>query len=129
MTLQSDIGETTAIGRKLPATSMPKAAVTVRWLVGAAGLVLLVSLLVLNPPETTRFFVLFAVAMVATELLLTVRVGAGSYFSVSSTFLFVYFILAGGLAAAVLDATAKFLVWLMALCPAWGEALLKRMTT
>lgn len=112
MTLQTDIGETTAIGRKLPATSMPRAAVTVRWLVGAAGLVLLVTLLALNPPETTRYFVLFALAMVVTELLLTVRVAAGSHFSVSSTFLFVYFVLAGGIAAAVLDATCKFLVWL-----------------
>lgn len=112
MTLQSDFGDSTAIGRKLPATSLSKTAVTVRWLVGVIGIVLIASLLALNPPETTRYFVLFAVAMVVAELLLTVRVGAGSYFSVSSTFLFVYFLLAGGVAAAALDATSKFLVWL-----------------
>lgn len=108
----SEIGETTAIGRKLPATRMTGAAVTVRWIVGCVGLVLLAVLLLLNPPSTTRFFVLFVLAMVGSELLLTVRVGPGSYFSVSSTFLFVYFLLSGGLGAAILDGATKLIVWL-----------------
>jgi signal transduction histidine kinase len=107
-----EIGESTAIGRKLPATRMSRTAVTVRGIVGIAGLVLLAVLLLLNPPSTTRFFVLFALAMVASELFLSVRVGPGAYFSVSSTFLFVFFLLSGGIAAAVLDATCKLLVWL-----------------
>ena len=112
MTSHTEIGESTAIGRKIPATSMTKAAVTVRWLVGIAGVVLLIALLVLNPPATTRYFVLFALAMVVSDLFLTVRVAPGSYFTVSSTFLFVYFLLGGGLAAAVLDASSKLLTWL-----------------
>lgn len=111
MTSHTEIGESTAIGRSLPATSMSRTAVMVRWLVGAAGVLLLGALLFLNPPATTRFFVLFAFAIIASELLLTVRIAPGSYFSVSSTFLFVYFLIGGGLAAAVLDAAAKLLVW------------------
>ena len=110
---QAELGDMTALGRKTPAAEMPRGAVAVRWVVAVAGLVTLGAMLLLNPLPASRLphFALFAAVMLVAEALLVVRIGPGSYFSISSTFLLVYFSISGAVSAAAMAAVVFFLVW------------------
>jgi len=92
---------------------MPRSAVISRWVIGLSGLLLLPAIILFHPPITLRHFVLFAGLMLVAEVFLTVRVGPASFYSVSPTFFFVYFVLGGGVAAAAMDAFVHFIVWLV----------------
>ncbi len=112
MTQQSDIGESTVLGRRTLVADMPPLAVAFRWIAGLAGFGLLGILASLTPPQiNSRHFLIFAVAIIVAEIFLLVRVGPGSYFSISPAFLFAYLLVGGGLAAAALDATARLIVF------------------
>lgn len=107
-----DGSDSTAVGRRIRAENMPRTAVLVRALVGSVGIVVLGVLLVLTPPDSTEYFVLFLAAAVMADLLFSVRVG-GAFFSVSTTFVFAYLVLGGTIAVAVLAALTRLVVWLI----------------
>ncbi|HVT04680.1 MAG TPA: GAF domain-containing sensor histidine kinase [Thermoanaerobaculia bacterium] len=109
----TDLGETTLLGRRVPISEMPRSAVLSRWIIGLGGLMLLPAIILFHPPITLRHFLVFATFMVLAEVLLTVRVGPGSFYSVSQTFLFVYFVLGGGVAAATMEAVVHFISWVV----------------
>ncbi|HVT43738.1 MAG TPA: GAF domain-containing sensor histidine kinase [Thermoanaerobaculia bacterium] len=113
----SDIGETTALGRRARASDMPRSAVVVRAAIAAVGLGALLPLLLLYPPITTpesvTVFLVFTAALVVSDLFFSVRVSPGSHFTIGPTFSFVFFLLAGASGAATLNALATFLVWLV----------------
>lgn len=112
---QAELGDMTALGRKTPAAEMPRAAVAVRWAVAITGLLSLILLLAVDPLPVSLlpYFALFASAMLVAEALLLVRIGPGSYFSISSTFLLVYFLISGAVATAALAAVVHFTVWVI----------------
>lgn len=112
---QAELGDMTALGRKTPAAEMPRGAVAVRWVVAIAGLGTLAAMLLLNPLPASRLphFALFAATMLVAEALLVVRIGPGSYFSISSTFLLVYFSITGAVSAAAMAAVVYFSVWVI----------------
>lgn len=105
-----DLGDSTAVGRRIPASRMPRAAVLARALVGLTGAVLLVALFFLTPPDSTSYFVLFLFAALAADLLFTVRVG-GTLFSVSDTFVFAYLPIGGPVGAAALAVALTIVTW------------------
>lgn len=105
-----DIGDSTAVGRRIPADRIPRAAVVVRALVGGVGALLLIALYLLTPPDNTRYFVLFLVAAVVADLLFTLRVSGTSY-AVSNTFIFAYIAVGGTVATALLAVAARILAW------------------
>lgn len=107
-----DLGDSTAVGRRIPADRMPRAAVAVRAIVGMTGLLLMVALFLLTPPESTRYFVLFLFAALAADLLFTVRVG-GAIFSVSDTFVFAYLPIGGPVGTAALAVALTVLTWVL----------------
>lgn len=108
----TDVGEKTLMGRRVPTSEMPRSAVLSRWVIGLGGLMMLPAITLLHPPITLRHFIVFATFMVLAEVFLAVRVGPGSFYSVSQTFLFVYFVLGGGVAAASMEAVVHFIAWL-----------------
>lgn len=112
---QAELGDMTALGRKTPAADMPRAAVAVRWAVAITGLLALSILLGLEPLPVSflPYFALFASAMLVAEALLVVRIGPGSYFSISPTFLIVYFLIAGAVSTAALAAVVYFTAWVI----------------
>ncbi len=112
---QAELGDMTALGRKTPAADMPRAAVAVRWAVAIAGLLILIVLLAVDPLPATilKYFALFTVAMLVSEALLVVRIGPSSYFSISATFLLVFFLVSGAVATAAMAAVVFFLVWVL----------------
>ncbi|HEY5610253.1 MAG TPA: hypothetical protein VIL97_03525, partial [Thermoanaerobaculia bacterium] len=69
-------------------------------------------LLLRHPLRSVPLLIVFAIAMIVADLLLTVRLSPGSHFTISSTFLLVYFVLGGGVAAAALDGLARSVTWL-----------------
>lgn len=114
MTTTANIGESTALGRHATAADIPPAAKAVRWLVAIASVGLLIPLFALFPPAISiGYFVLFGAAMVASELFFSVRIGPGAVFSIASTFLFVYFLIAGAIGAASLAAFSYLVTWVI----------------
>jgi signal transduction histidine kinase len=113
MTTRADAGEMTALGRKTPAAEMPRGAVFVRFGVAAVAVLALSILLVTNPPSAHRlpYFALYGAAIIVAETFFLVRIAPGSYFSISPTFLFVYFLISGATAAAALAGVAHGVVW------------------
>jgi signal transduction histidine kinase len=113
MARHSELGETTALGRRKLAREMPPGAVALRWGVAFAGVALLAYLNFTHPSPTSRIFpfLLFVTLIVLADGLLFVRVAPGSYFTWGTTFLFAFFLLYGGLAAASLDAFTRLIVW------------------
>ncbi len=93
---------------------MPRRAVAYRWVVGLASLLLLAGLFVSRPPLSTVNLWKFLLAAVVADALFRIRVRAGSYYSFAPTFTIVYFLLGGGLAAALLEALARILGWIVA---------------
>ncbi len=112
---QAELGDMTALGRRTPTADMPRAAVAVRWTVAITGLLTLMILLALEPLPVSRlpYFALFGSAMLVAEALFVVRIRPGSYFSISSTFLLVYFLISGAVAAAAVAAVVYFTVWVI----------------
>jgi len=91
---------------------MSRPAIAFRWLTGTLGFVLLLALILYIPPSINfRYMLLFTVAMALAEYFLVVRVGPGSYFSISHVFLFAYFINGGGIAAAIAGSLARVIAW------------------
>lgn len=107
-----EVGDSTAVGRRIPIDRMPRAAVVARSLVGIVGAALMISISVLTPPESTQYFVLFLLAGLAAELLFSVRVGS-TRFSVSDTFVLAYLPIAGVVATASLAVALKVGSWLI----------------
>ncbi|HEU5163823.1 MAG TPA: hypothetical protein VFV54_11790, partial [Thermoanaerobaculia bacterium] len=114
MSAHTEVGEASTLGRKTPAADMPRRAVAYRWLVGLTSLALLTVLVVLRPPLSTVELWKFLLAAVVADAFFRIRVRAGSYYSFSPTFTIVYFLLAGGVAAALLEALARILSWIIA---------------
>ncbi|MEO8218652.1 MAG: GAF domain-containing sensor histidine kinase [Acidobacteriota bacterium] len=108
-----NIGEMTALGRRTPSAQLPRAAVAVRWGIAVAALATLLPLLLLHPPDHPGWLLLFAFLVASADSFFLVRVSPGSYFSISSAFLFVYFLIAGATAAAAMAALAQFTVWVV----------------
>jgi len=113
MGVRADFGDQTALGRRTPASELSRSAVVVRSLIGLGGFALLAVLGVLHPPPLSQLFVLFVVGMVMAEALLRVRVTPGGYFSISFIFVLIYFSTVGALGAALLDAVARTIAWLI----------------
>lgn len=107
-----EVGDSTAVGRRISVDRMPRAAVVARSLVGVVGAALMISISVLAPPESTQYFVLFLLAGLAAELLFSVRVGS-TRFSVSDTFVLAYLPIAGVVATASLAVALKVGSWLI----------------
>jgi signal transduction histidine kinase len=115
MVTAPDAGEMTALGRKTPAADMPRAAILLRWIVAGVGLLTLLALLAVDPPDTAalRYLVLFVAAFVVAESLLLVRIAPGSHFSIAPAFLFVYFSIGGAAGAAAAAAAGNLIVWMI----------------
>ena len=114
MSGHTEVGEASTLGRKTPAADMPRRAVAYRWAVGLSSLALLTVLVILRPPLSTVELWKFLLAAVVADAFFRVRVRAGSYYSFAPTFTIVYFLLAGGVAAALLEALARILSWIIA---------------
>ena len=106
-----NIGEMTALGRRTPIAELPKAAVVVRWAIAGTALAALLPLLILHQPVHPEWLLLFAALVAIADAFFLVRVSPGSYFSISSAFLFAFFLIAGATAAATMAALAQFTVW------------------
>lgn len=113
MGVSADLGDQTALGRRTPASELSRSAVIVRSLIGLAGFATLAVLVVLHRPALNQLFLFFAIGMVLAEALLRVRVTPGGYFSISFVFILVYFSIVGALGAALLDAVARTVIWLL----------------
>jgi len=113
MAVNADFGDQTALGRRTPASELSRSAVVVRSLIGVAGFATLAVLVVLHPPALTQLFLFFAIGMVLAEAALRVRITPGGYFSISFVFILVYFATVGALGAALLDAVARTVIWLI----------------
>lgn len=109
MSVHTDTGEATTLGRKTAAADMPRRAVAYRWVIGLGSLALLAALIAFRPPLSTVNLWKFLLAAVVADAFFRVRVRAGSYYSFAPTFTLVYFLLAGGVAAALLEALARIL--------------------
>ncbi|MGH9458351.1 MAG: ATP-binding protein [Thermoanaerobaculia bacterium] len=107
--------ESTTLGRKTPTAEMPMRAVAFRWLVGLSAVVTLVALLFLRPPLSMAYLGVFLVASVLADAFFRTRVAPGAYYSFSPTFTLLYFLVAGGVAAALLEGLARVLGWIVAL--------------
>lgn len=116
MTIDTSAGDATVLGRRTPAAEMSRSAIVFRWVTGTLGFVLLFALIILIPPSINfRYLLLFTAAMAAADYFFLVRVGPGSYFSISHAFLFAYFLNGGGLAAAIAGCVSRALVWYLLL--------------
>ncbi len=111
LTLHAELGEATFVGRKTPATELPRFLVFFRWFVGGAGLIVLALLFFYQPPQRFSHFLLFVAMVILGEVLFSVRVAPGSQFSIAAPFILVYFLLAGGMAAAIVEAVARIAIW------------------
>lgn len=99
------------MGRTAPTADMPARAVAVRWTVGLGGILLLIGLLWFRPPLSLAYLGIFLVASVVADTFFRVRVAPGAHFSFSPTFTVVFFLFAGGVSAALLEALAGALGW------------------
>lgn len=112
--MTANVGESTALGRHRAVAEIPPAAKAVRWGVAMAALAILIPLFAIYPPTVSvGYFLMFGAAMVASEFFFSVRIGPGSVFSIASTFLFVYFLIAGAIGAASLAAFAYLVTWII----------------
>jgi len=101
----------TALGRRTPVAEMPKGALWLRGVIIAVAFTLLSGLVTLHPPSRLGYLFLFAAAMILADVVFMVRVSPGAYFSFSAAFLFVYFLIAGATAAALLTAISHLGTW------------------
>lgn len=113
MGVSTDFGDQTALGRRTPASELSRSAVVVRFLIGLAGFATLAVLVILHPPVLNQLFLSCVIGMVLAEALLKVRVTPGGYFAISFVFVLVYFSIVGALGAALLDAVARTVIWLI----------------
>ncbi|MHB0969495.1 MAG: sensor histidine kinase [Thermoanaerobaculia bacterium] len=110
MGVPEGLPESMPLGRTGKAADLPPAAVALRVGVAAVAFVVLAALILIHPPADLRYFFVFTLAIAAADTFLTVRIKARSYFSISPAFHFVYFVLAGGAAAAAQIALARSIV-------------------
>lgn len=110
MGVPEGLRESMPAGRAGKAADLPPAAVALRVGVAAVAFVVLAALILIHPPADLRYFFVFTLAIAAADTFLTVRVKPRSYFAISPAFHFVYFVLAGGAAAAVQIALARSIV-------------------
>ncbi|HEY0590357.1 MAG TPA: ATP-binding protein, partial [Thermoanaerobaculia bacterium] len=113
MSAHTDAGEATTLGRKTPAADLPRAAVAYRWAVGLTAISLLALLVATRPPLSTSNLWQFLLAAVVADTLFRIRVRAGAYYSFAPTFTIVYFLVAGGVAAALLEALVRIIGWVV----------------
>ncbi|MGA7616537.1 MAG: GAF domain-containing sensor histidine kinase [Thermoanaerobaculia bacterium] len=105
------LGDSTALGRKLQTSQMPLTAVYIRWGVAGFGFALLIALLLVVPPESVTLWWLYVAAIAVSEIFLSVRLRPGSYYSPAPVFVILYFVLSGGIAAAVVEAAGSLIAW------------------
>jgi signal transduction histidine kinase len=91
-------------------------AVYVRAATGVVGIAALIVLFSLFTPEreALTYAPLFAVILIVARVMFNVRTSPGAYFSITPLFLLIYFVLAGAIAVAVVDAFARVAAWLIA---------------
>lgn len=99
------------MGRSTRSADMPRRAIVVRWAVGLGGILLLFGMLLFRTPFSLAYLGLFLVSSVLADAFFRVRVAPGAYFSFSPTFTVVFFLIAGGVAAGLLEALAGVLAW------------------
>lgn len=85
-----------------------------RWVIGLTSLTILALLLAYRPPLSTGDLWKYLLAAVVADSFFRIRVRAGSYYSFAPTFTFFYFLVAGGVAAALLEALARIFGWAVA---------------
>lgn len=101
----------TILSRRTATAELPRITVVLRWSIGVIGVAVLGWLLLMRPPATLRDFWFFAAAIVGLQTFLAVRTAPSARFHLGFTFLFVYFQLAGGIAAAILIVVDRFVSW------------------
>lgn len=113
MSEHSDRGEETTLGRKTPSADLPRKAVVFRWVVGLGGMGLLGGLLWFRPPVSLASLGMFLAAAVIADVFFRIRVAPGAYYSFTPAYTFVYALLGGGIAAALLEGVARGIAWVV----------------
>ncbi|MFN2442583.1 MAG: hypothetical protein ABR517_07860, partial [Thermoanaerobaculia bacterium] len=111
MSTHTDIGDSTTLGRKTAIADMPRRAVAFRWAVGLLSFGTFAALIWLRPPLSFAFLGIFLTAAVIADVIFRVRTAPGAYFTFTPAFTFVYFLAAGGVAAATLELLARSIAW------------------
>lgn len=111
MSNHTDIGDSTTLGRKTLVADMPLRAVVFRWAVGLGSVGTFAALIWLHPPLSFASLGIFLTAAVIADVIFRVRTAPGAYFTFTPAFTFVYFLAAGGVAAATLELLARSIAW------------------
>ena len=113
MSTHTDTGDSTTLGRKTPIADMPRRAVAFRWAVGLLSIGIFAALIWLRPPLSFASLGIFLTAAVIADVVFRVRTAPGAYFTFTPAFTFVYFLAAGGVAAATLELLARSISWVI----------------